>query len=210
MALPIEKIDSALSEASLPTKSLEDAQKIWMCNASRASLRPDGSEWCKDVMDGTSMPYPCKQECFEPLEWPHVLSTFDIYVNLKPIKFCTLEGYDIQPFLMIISTYRWLDNQIKEPQFYCQDQVFVEDTPLIIYSLAKDGDHVDWFHFSDIDGENDFVVLESKLEKVCLLLESREAKSMSIPRDQPQRKFCQSHHKFCKQIPKEKESQIKS
>ena len=117
-ALPIEEFDLASSKASLPTESSEDAQKLWMCNASRTSLRPDGSEWCKDVMDGTYMPYPCKEECFEPLEWPHVLSTIDVCVLPKPIKFCTLEGYDIQPFLMITSKYRALDDQNIEPQFY--------------------------------------------------------------------------------------------
>ena len=43
-ALPIEEFYLASSEASLPTKPSEDAQNLWMCNASRTSLRPDGSE----------------------------------------------------------------------------------------------------------------------------------------------------------------------
>ena len=159
-------------------------------------------------MDGIYMPYPCKEECFEPLKWPHILSTFDIYVNPKPIKFCTLESYDIQPLLMLTSTYTGLDDQSIEPQFYCQDQVSIEDVPLTMYSSIEDGDHEDCLEPSDIDGdidgEYDFVVPKLELEKVCLLLKGREAVSVSISRDQPQCKFCQSHCKFCKQMLKSK------
>ena len=121
-------------------------------------------------MDGTHMPYPCKEDYFEPLKWPHILSTIDIYVIPKPIKFFTLEGYDIQTFLMTTSTYWVVDDQSIEPQFYSQDQVSIEDVPLTTYSSTKDGNHKDCLESSNIDGENDFVVLESELEKVCLLL----------------------------------------
>ena len=131
-------------------------------------------------MDGTYMPYPCKEECFEPLKWPHVLSTINVSVLPKPIKFCTPQGYDIQPFLMITSTYKGLDDQSIELQFYCQDQVSVEDTALTMYSLAKDGNHKECLEISHIDVENDIMVPESKLKKFCLLLKGSEVVSMSI------------------------------
>ena len=68
----------------------------------------------------------------------------DICVLPKPIKFCTPEGYDIQPFLMITSTYKALEDQSLDSQFYCQDQVSIEDAPfLTTYSSTKDSDHKD-------------------------------------------------------------------
>ena len=105
-ALPMEEFDSASSEGSFSNQSSIDKQNVWMCNAStRASLQPDGSEWCKVVMDGTYTPYPCKEECFEPIEWPHILSTLDVCTNPKPLQFCTPEAYDIHPFLMLSSLH---------------------------------------------------------------------------------------------------------
>ena len=145
------------------------------------------------------MPYPCKEEYFEPIEWPHILSTLDVCVNPKSIKFCTPKGYDIQPFFMITQTYRSMDNHSIEPQFYCQDQVSVEDLPLTIDESTKDGDQENYSKSSDDDGKNDFNVPEFKLEKVQLLLKGREAVTLNIPKNQPRQESGKSHRKFCKQ-----------
>ena len=126
---------------------------MWMCNASRTSLRPDGFEWCKDVMDGTYMPYPCKIECFDPLEWPHILFTLEVYVNPKPTNFCALEGYDIQTFHMITSTYREIEDHSLESQFDLQDQVSIEDIPLTTYNSIEIGDHKNSSRSCDDDDE---------------------------------------------------------
>ena len=114
-----------------------------MCNAStRASLQPNGSKWCTDAMDGTYTPYPCKEEYFEPIEWPHILSTLDVCINPKPLQFCTPEGYDIHPLFMLNFLHPRLEDHGVEPQLYCQDQVYIEELPLSTSNLPKKGDHV--------------------------------------------------------------------
>ena len=75
---------------------------------------------------------------------------------------------------MFTPMYRCLEDHGIEPQFYCQDQVSIEDLPLTTYSSVEEGDHEDCFESSDEGEENDTTVRESELERVHLLLKGRE------------------------------------
>ena len=56
--MPMEEFDSASLE-QLDSFDEDQQENLWMCDASKASMLTDGSEWCRDVMD--------KSLCTNPL-----------------------------------------------------------------------------------------------------------------------------------------------
>ena len=86
----------------------------------------------------------------------------------------------------------WVEGNLFKKESFHQEEVLVEDLP-----LAESAD--DELCGDDDDSDNDFIVTESELEKVRMLLKGREGVEVEIPRDKPKRKFCKSHKKFCRQ-----------
>ena len=110
---PVEEFDSASSEASQRTLA-EGRVDLWICGASRRSIKTDGSEWCRDVMDETYMPAPFDTDAFEPTEWPHCLATIDVSALPRPTKFCDPDGYDIIPIRMI----QLVEPKLEDPKMF--------------------------------------------------------------------------------------------
>ena len=86
----------------------------------------------------------------------------------------------------------WVDDKPLEKERFHQEEVSVEDLP-----LAKSAD--DEFCGGDDNLDEDFIVPESELEKVRMLLKGREGIVVEIPRDKRKHKFNKSHRKFCQQ-----------
>ena len=152
----------------------------------------DGSEWCKEVEIDQFIHVPYPEEKFEPVKWGHCLVAIDVCTLNHGKKFCDEEGYDIVPIQMvaIVNDDRVESNPMEKERFHWEE-VLVEDLP-----LAKSAN--DELCGDDNDLDDDFIVLESELEKVRMLLKGREGVEVEIPCDVPKQKFCKSHRKFCR------------
>ena len=84
----------------------------------------------------------------------------------------------------------WVESNPLEKERLHREEVSVEDLP-----LAKSADNE--LCGDDDDSNDDFIVPESELEKVRMLLKGKEGVQVEIPCDKPKRKFCKSHKKFC-------------
>ena len=99
--MPMDEFDSASSEESDSTEEGNHAN-LWMCDASKMSMKTDGTELSREVMDPAYVPIPYSEEKFEPVEWPHCLATLDVSTLNHGTKFCDLEGCDIIPIQMVM------------------------------------------------------------------------------------------------------------
>ena len=193
--MPMDEFDSASSEDSNSTKE-EGRTNLWMCDASKVSIRTEGTEFSREVMDPTYVPIPYSEEKFESMEWPHCLATLDVSMLNYGTKFCDLEGYDIIPVQMVVVINANHDEEkpLAQERFH-QEEVSIEDL-----SLEEENVDDDLYGEIEIDSsEEDFIVPESDLEKVRMLLKGRGEVEMEIPRDTTKCKFCKSHRKFRKQ-----------
>ena len=98
--MPMEEFDSASFENSNSSEEQNKAN-LWMCGASKASIRNDGSESCREVLSESYVPIPNLEETIEPFEWLHVLATLDVRKVHHGTKFCDLEVYDLVPIQMV-------------------------------------------------------------------------------------------------------------
>ena len=144
-------------------------------------------------MNEAFIPIPYPEEKYEPVEWAHCLAAIDVCTLNHGTKFCDEEGNDIIPFRMVgvINNDSVEQEPLAKERFH-HEEVSVEDLPLAESADDELGEYIE----SD---EDDFIVPESELEKVRMLLKGREEVELEIPRDMSKRKFCKSHRKFCKQ-----------
>ena len=190
--MPMDEFDSASSEES-DSQEGDEQTNLWMCGASQATMLTDGSKWRKEVENDNFIPAPYPEEKFEPVEWSHCLVAIDVCTLNHGTKFCDEEGYDIVPIQMvaIVNDDRVESKPLEKERFH-REEVSVEDLPLVESAddeLCSDDD----------DSDDDFIVPESELEKVRMLLKGREGVEVEIPCDKPKRKFCKSHKKFRRQ-----------
>ena len=197
----MEEFDLASSKNSNSSEE-EDKANLWMCGASKASLRTDGTEWCRDVMSESYVPIPYAEEKFEPVEWLHCLATLDVSTVHHGTKFCDTDGYDVVPIRMVIILN---DDQNQEQPLvherHHQEEVSIEDL-----SVEDDADDEQCKDLGIGSGDDDFIVLESELEKVRMLLKGREDVHLQILNGKFRRKFCKGHQKFCKEEIREKKA----
>ena len=187
--MPMDEFDSASSEESDSTKE-GDRTNLWMCDASKMSMKRDGTEFSREVMDPAYVPIPYSEEKFEPVEWPHCLATVDVSTLNHGTKFYDLEGCDIIPIRMVIV----INDNYDEVRPLAQERFHQEEVSIEDLSLEEEmaDDEID-------SNDEDFIVLESEIEKVRMLLKGRGEVEMEIPREVSKRKFCKSHRKFRKQ-----------
>ena len=104
-------------------------------------------------------------------------------------KFCDEEGYDVVPIRMVQVVNSDLNEKVtQEREKFHHEEISIEDL-----SLAESVDD----EFSEEDSDKDFIVPESELEKIQILLRGQEEGIyMEIPRDKSKCKFCKSHRKF--------------
>ena len=93
-----------------------------------------------------------------------------------------------EPMVAIVNDDQVESKPLEKERFH-REEVSVEDLP-----LAESAD--DELCGEDEDSDDDFIIPESELEKVRMLLKGREGVEVEIPRDKPKRKFCKSHKKF--------------
>ena len=143
---PVEEFDSSSLDASQQTLAKERAN-LWICGASGRSIRTDGSEWCRDVIDEAYMPAPFDSDAFEPTEWPHCLAAIDVSALPRPTKFCDPDGYDIIPIRMI----QLIEPKLEDPKMSYETKGRhrrEEDVSAIvtIHMGEEEDDFVDPFH----------------------------------------------------------------
>ena len=90
----MEEFDSASSKNSNSSEE-ENKANLWMCGTFKASMRIDGSEWCREVMSESYVPIPYPNEKIKQFEWLHVLATLDVSTVHHGTKFCDSKGYDV-------------------------------------------------------------------------------------------------------------------
>ena len=165
----MEEFDSASFENSKSSRE-ENKANLWMCGASKASMRTNGSEWCREVMSESYVLVPYPEEKIKPFEWLHVLATLDVSTIHHGTKFCDSKGYDIAPIQMVIILN---DNQEQEQPLeherHHQEEVSIEDL-----SLEDDVDDEKCENLGIRSEDDDFVVFEFELQKVRMLLKGRE------------------------------------
>ena len=158
--MPMEEFDFGSSECS--TEDLEHANNpnLWLCGASKSSMRTDGSQWCKEVMIEDYMPYLFQEELMEPVEWIHCLATLDATTLQSGPKFCDEDGYDVHPLNMI---------DVVEPQYeelqvsnLMVEEVSVED--VLIERVNPDESRSELTN-EPLD-DKDWEVSEGELEKI--------------------------------------------
>ena len=83
-----------------------------MCGASDCSDFDRNEQALGRVLkDEAYVPKPFLEHMFKPNEWNQILATLDVCVNeVRPMKFCDENGYDIVPYFMI-STIREIENE---------------------------------------------------------------------------------------------------
>lgn len=163
----MEDFDS-VSSKNLDSFEDEIAKKtLWMCGASLGTMLTDEFKWCKDVQREDYIPIPYPKQKFEPIEWAHCLATLDVCKLNHKTKFYDEEGCDIIPIKMVTILNTDLVDEIPlAKEIFHQEEVCVEDL-----TLAKSAN--DEF-CKDVDSDDDFIVLESKLEKVRMLLKRQK------------------------------------
>ena len=177
MVFVIEKTNS------LPSW-LVHKEPAWLCE-----IKEEIGNSKEELNDYILEPFP--EHEFEPLNWNDMLATMDVCANIYATRHCDEEGYDVVPVWMVQVVNSDLNEKVtQEREKFHHEEVSIEDL-----SLAESADD----EFCEEDSDEDFIVPESELEKIQILLRGREEKvDMEIPGDKPKHKFCNSHRKFQK------------